>query len=82
MKKDKTYNIAIVGLGNIGSYLFNFLKKHQKAISNKNNSKFKLAYISARNKNKKRKIKFKKNQWINNCNEIIKKKDVQILFFS
>ena len=55
MKKDKTYNIAIVGLGNIGSYLFNFLKKHQKTISNKNNSKFKLAYISARNKNKKRK---------------------------
>ncbi len=79
MKKDKTYNIAIVGLGNIGSYLFNFLKKYQKAISNKNNSKFKLAYISARNKNKKRKIKFKKNQWINNCNEIIKKKDVDII---
>ncbi len=79
MKKDKTYNIAIVGLGNIGSYLFNFLKKHQKTISNKNNSKFKLAYISAKNKNKKRKIKFKKNQWINNFNEIIKKKDVDII---
>ena len=79
MKKDKTYNIAIVGLGNIGSYLFNFLKKYQKTISNKNNSKFKLAYVSARNKNKKRKIKFKKNQWVNNCNEIIKKKDVDII---
>ena len=79
MKKDKTYNIAIVGLGNIGSYLFNFLKKFQKTISNKNNSKFKLAYVSARNKNKKRKIKFKKNQWVNNCNEIIKKKDVDII---
>jgi len=71
MKKDKIYNIAIVGLGNIGSYLFNFLKKNQKTISNKNNSKFKLAYISARNRNKKRKIKFKKNQWINNYYEII-----------
>ena len=79
MKKDKIYNIAIVGLGNIGSYLFNFLKKNQKTISNKNNSKFKLAYISARNRNKKRKIKFKKNQWINNYYEIIKKKDVDII---
>ena len=60
MKKNKTFNIAIVGLGNIGSYLYNFLKKQKNNISNKNNSKFKILYISAKNKKKKRNIKIKK----------------------
>ena len=36
MKKKKVYNIAIVGLGNIGSYLFNFLNNNKNNISNKN----------------------------------------------
>ena len=54
--KKKIYNIAIIGLGNIGSYLFNFLNKNKDNISNKNNSSFKIVYVSARNKNKKRNI--------------------------
>ena len=54
MKKNKTFNIAIVGLGNIGSYLYNFLNKQKNNISNKNNSKFKILYISAKNKKKKK----------------------------
>ena len=41
--KKKTFNIAIIGLGNIGSYLFNFLNKNKNNISNKNNSNFKIA---------------------------------------
>ena len=35
MKKKSKYNIAIVGLGNIGSYLFNFLNKNKNNLSNK-----------------------------------------------
>ena len=30
-------NIAIIGLGNIGSYLFKYLKKNKKILSKKNN---------------------------------------------
>ena len=79
MNKKKTFNIAIIGLGNIGSYLFNFLNKNKNNISNKNNSNFKITYVSARNKKKKRKIKIKKKQWVNNFSDIIKKKDVDII---
>ena len=79
MTKKKLYNIAIVGLGNIGSYLFNFLNKNVNNISDKNNSDFKIIYVSAKNKKKKRKLKIKKGQWVNNFNHIIKNKDVDII---
>ncbi len=79
MKKKKSYNIAIVGLGNIGSYLFNFLNKNKTNLINKNNANFNISYVSAKNKNKKRKISIKKNQWVSNYNHIIKKKDVDII---
>ena len=51
--KKKVYNIAIVGLGIIGSYLFNFLNNNKNNLSNKNNANFKLLYVSAKNRNKK-----------------------------
>ncbi len=79
MKNKKLYNIAIVGLGNIGSYLFNFLNQNKINLSNKNNSKFDIVYVSARNKNKKRNIKIKNKQWVSNFNHIIKKKNVDIV---
>ena len=79
MKKKKIYNIAIVGLGNIGSYLFKFLNKNKDILSNKNNANFKIIYVSARNKNKKRNIQIQKKQWISNYIDIIKKKDVDII---
>ena len=79
MKKKKVYNIAIVGLGNIGSYLFNFLNKNNNNISNKNNANFKLLYVSAKNRNKKRNIRIKKKQWIKNYNDILKKENVDIV---
>ncbi len=75
----KNYNIALVGLGNIGSYLFNFLMKNKNYLSNKNNSNFKIAYISAKSKNKKRNFKIKKKQWINNIRDIVTKKDIDIV---
>ena len=79
MKKKKIYKIGIVGLGNIGSYLFNFLNKNKNNICAKNNSNFSISYISAKNRNKKRNIKFKKKQWVNNYFDLIKKKDVDII---
>ncbi len=77
--KKRFYNIAIVGLGNIGSYLFNFLNKNKINISNKNINNFKIIYVSAKNKNKKRKINIKKNQWVKNFKTIIKDKKVDII---
>ena len=79
MKKKSYYNIAIVGLGNIGSYLFNFLNKNNNYISNKNNSNFKIINVSAKNKNKKRNIKIKNDQWVSNFNNILNNKKVDII---
>ena len=56
----KTLNIAIIGLGNIGSYLFNYLNKNKKILSKKNSCIPNILFVSAKNKNKKRKIKIKK----------------------
>ena len=79
MKKKKIFNIAIVGLGNIGSYLYNFLNKNKNNLSDKNNVNFKILYVTAKNKNKKRGIRIKKNQWINNYANIVNKKNVDIV---
>ena len=53
-------NIAIIGLGNIGSYLFTFLKKNKSILSKKNNCIPNVIYLSARNKNRKRGFNFNK----------------------
>ena len=54
-------NIAIIGLGNIGSYLFKYLKENKKILTEKNNCLPVVKYVSAKNKKKKRNIKLKKN---------------------
>ena len=51
-------NIAIVGLGNIGSYLFRYLKDNQRILKEKNNCLPIIKYISAKNKKKKKKRQF------------------------
>ena len=79
MIKKKIFNIAIVGLGNIGTYLYNFLKKNKSLINNKNINTFKIKYISAKNKRKKRKISFRKNLWVDNYMSLTKTKDVDII---
>ena len=50
-------NIAIVGLGQVGIYLYNELKTKKKEIENKTGKKIQIVAISAKNKNKKRKFK-------------------------
>ncbi len=79
MKKKYFYNIAIVGLGNIGSYLYKYLNKNKNILSNKNNIKFKISHVSAKSKNKKRGLKIGKNQWVSNYHDIIKNKNVDII---
>ena len=72
-------NIAIVGLGNIGTYLFNYLNINRKILTDKNNCLPIIKYVSAKNKNKKRSIKIKKSQWVNNYLEITKLKNVDLI---
>ena len=43
-------NIAIVGLGNIGSYLFKYLKENKNILKEKNNCLPVVKYVSAKNK--------------------------------
>ena len=62
----KKLNIAIIGLGNIGNYLFKYLNKNKKILSKKNNCIPNIVYVSAKNKNKKRNIKINKRLWLNN----------------
>ena len=48
-------NIATVGLGNIGTYLFKYLKDNKKILTEKNNCIPIIRYVSAKNKKKKKK---------------------------
>ncbi len=75
----KKLNIAIIGLGNIGCYLFNYLNTNKKILTEKNNCEPVIKYISAKNKKKKRNIKFKKKQWLKNYLEATKLKDVDLV---
>ena len=58
-------NIAIIGLGNIGSYLFNYLNDNKKILTEKNNCMPIIKYVSAKNKRRKRNIRINKSQWLN-----------------
>ena len=62
----KKLNIALVGLGNIGSYLYKYLNDNKKILTEKNNCSPVIKYVSARNKKRKRNSKIKKNQWLKN----------------
>ena len=55
-----SYNIAVVGLGQIGSYLLNELNLKKKDILIKTGKKINIVAISAKNIRKKRKYKFNK----------------------
>ena len=48
-------NIAIIGLGNIGTYLFKYLNENKKILTEKNNCLPIVKYVSAQNKKKKKK---------------------------
>ena len=75
----KKLNIAIIGLGNIGSYLYKYLGENKKILTEKNNCLPLVKYVSAKNKNKKRKIKIKKTQWLNNYLDATNLKNVDLI---
>ena len=75
----KKLNIAIVGLGNIGSHLFKYLKKNKKILSKKNNCVPNIIFISAKNKNRKRGFKVNKKIWLNNYLDATKDKKVDLI---
>jgi len=75
----KKLNIAIVGLGNIGSYLFKYLNENKKILTEKNNCAPVVSYVSAKNKNRKRNIKIKKNQWLDNYLDATKHKNIDLI---
>ena len=75
----KKLNIAIIGLGNIGSYLFKYLNENKRILTEKNNCVPIIRYVSAKNKNKKRNIKIKKIQWLNNYLDATKHKNIDLI---
>ena len=62
----ESVNIAIVGLGQIGNYLYNEIYLKKKSIENKTGKKIKIVAISAKNKNKKRIYPINKNIFYKN----------------
>ena len=72
-------NIAIIGLGNIGSYLFKYLNDNKKILTEKNNCLPIIKYVSAKNKKRKRYIKIKKKQWLKNYLDSTKLDDVDLI---
>ena len=75
----KKINIAIIGLGNIGSYLYKYLLDNEAILTKKTNVIPNVLYISAKNKLKKRNIKIKKKLWINNYMNAVNDKSVDII---
>ena len=75
----KKLNIAIVGLGNIGSYLVKYLLNNKKNLSKKNNCFINEIFVSAKNKKKKRNFKVNKNKWLNNYLDAAYSKNVDIV---
>ncbi len=75
----KKLNIAIIGLGNIGSYLYKYLKKNKKILSKKNNCIPNVVFVSAKNKKKNRGIKINNNIWLSNYLESTRSEKVDLI---
>ena len=76
----KVVNIAIVGLGQIGIYLYNELILKKKDIEKKTGKKIKIVAISAKNKNKKRRFKINKKIFYRKPLSIFKYNKIDVLF--
>ena len=76
----KIYNVAIVGLGQIGSYLYKEISSKKKEIQKKTGKIVNIVAISAKNKNKKRIFKVNKKIFFSNPLKIINDKKIDILF--
>jgi homoserine dehydrogenase len=72
--------IAIIGLGQVGNYLYRELNLKKKSIEIKSGKKIKIIAVSAKNKNKKRKYKINKKIFYTDPIQIIKKIKPDVLF--
>jgi len=77
---NKISKIAIIGLGQIGNYLYRELNLKKKDIEIKTGKKIQIVAISAKNKNKKRKYPINKNIFYSDPVRIIKEIKPDILF--
>ncbi len=69
----KKINIAIIGLGQIGIYLYNELNLKKKEILTKTGKSINIVAVSAKNPNKKRKFKINKKIFYKNQKSILLK---------
>ena len=76
----KKYNVAIVGLGQIGSYLYKEILSKRKEIQKKTGKIINLVSISAKNKNKRRKFKINKKIFYSDPLKMISDKKIDIIF--
>ena len=76
----KVYNIAIIGLGQIGSYLYKEILLKKKEIQKKTGKIVNIVSISAKNKKKKRKFKINKKIFYSDPLKIISDKKIDIIF--
>ena len=75
----KKFNIAIVGLGQIGNYLYNELNTKKKDILKKTGKIISVSAISAKNINKKRKFRINKKIFYKDPFKIFKNNKIDIL---
>ena len=77
---NKNINIALVGLGQVGIFLYNELNSKKKEIEIKTGKRISIVAISAKNKNKKRRFNIDKKIFYSNPLKIFKEKKIDILF--
>ena len=77
---NKNINIALVGLGQVGIFLYNELNSKKKEIEIKTGKRINIVAISAKNKNKKRRFNIDKKIFYSNPLKIFQDKKIDILF--
>ncbi len=77
---NRNINIALVGLGQVGIFLYNELNSKKREIEIKTGKKINIVAISAKNKNKKRRFNIDKKIFYSNPLKIFKEKKIDILF--
>ena len=76
----KDVGIGIIGVGNIGSYLFKEINSIKSEINKNLGFRIKIIGVVAKNPKKKRAIKIKKNLFYKNPIDLVKNNKVNILF--
>ena len=72
-------NIAIIGLGNIGSYLYGYLKKNKSQLIKKNNIYPNIMFVGVKNIKKKRKLAIPKKSFLKNYIDATKNNKIDII---